>query len=312
MRSANQAPERRGPAKELVGGISLVRDGRDILPYICGHYLRLGFDRLLFIDDGSSDGTFEFLQKLSRREKRVLVRRVDLPDFQQSKLMTGAANELIRQGFHIIFPFDQDEFWNIELCAIRRVARQAPGGLFRGEWTQFVQDRRVKEPGHFGLLRAKYRAPALARGWTTTPVGKPRQTLALPKMGFKSSDPVAVGGGQHALKQGPTVTLAEGLEVFHLSVRSERTLEWRKSTAPRMRNVAVRLKKLLDSLPPADRRSLAERDEGPWELNSADRDGCMAGEDGLILALVPDRRLQALLLRAWIYMLLHHPVLLLR
>lgn len=44
-----------------VAGACVVRDARDIIPSICGHYLRVGPALIAFIDVGSTDGTFEFL-----------------------------------------------------------------------------------------------------------------------------------------------------------------------------------------------------------------------------------------------------------
>ena len=61
----------------------MLRDARDIVGLLCGHYLRIGFARLSFVDDGSTDGTFEFLSALSRREPRVSVTRVVSPTFDQ-------------------------------------------------------------------------------------------------------------------------------------------------------------------------------------------------------------------------------------
>jgi hypothetical protein len=112
-----------------------------LVPFTCGHYLRIGFDRLSFIDDGSTDGTYEFLHRLSSRDPRVSVRRVESPEFEQDILATDAANALIAEGFRLIFPFDDDAFWNIKLRSIRRVAHMAPEGVFAARWTQFVLRR---------------------------------------------------------------------------------------------------------------------------------------------------------------------------
>jgi hypothetical protein len=75
-----------------VAGVCVVRDSRDIIPFICGHYLRAGFGHIAFIDDGSSDGTFEFLTTLRRRTDRVSVRSVMRDGFEQPDLMNESAN----------------------------------------------------------------------------------------------------------------------------------------------------------------------------------------------------------------------------
>jgi hypothetical protein len=77
-----------------IGGACIVRDARDIINLICGHYLRVGFGHITFIDDGSSDGTFEFLSQLSLRTSRVSVTRSADSVFRQEALMIGAIHQL--------------------------------------------------------------------------------------------------------------------------------------------------------------------------------------------------------------------------
>ncbi len=302
-----------GRTRELVGGICAVRDARDIVPFLCGHYLGIGFDRLAFVDDNSSDGTFAFLERLSGRDPRVTVRRVELPDFEQNRLMSEMANHLIDEGCRIVFPFDKDEFWNVELPAIRRAAKEVPEGLIEGQWVQFVQDRRVHEPHFLSVLKARYRAPIIAetRGDAVRD-GKPRLALTEPKVAFKSAGPVLVGFGQHRLKRGPKDKLTSGVELFHLPFRSGREITWRKTIAPRFGKMAAAAFPEINAMSPAEKAAMSERFIGSWEVNSADMKGCITGEDGVIVPLVPDTRLRWLLLRAWLYMAIRHPMILLR
>jgi hypothetical protein len=93
-----------------VAGVCAVRDARDLIAFTCGHYLRIGFGHIAFIDDGSSDGTFEFLSALREIEPRVSVKRVvDATSYGQRVLISDRANELVADGFPIIIPFDADE-----------------------------------------------------------------------------------------------------------------------------------------------------------------------------------------------------------
>jgi len=54
-----------------VAGICVIRDAADLAPFLCGHYLRAGFAHIAFVDDGSSDGTFQILKRISERTARV-------------------------------------------------------------------------------------------------------------------------------------------------------------------------------------------------------------------------------------------------
>jgi len=40
---------------DRVAGICLVRNAVDLVPFLCGHYLRCRFAHLHFVDDGSHD-----------------------------------------------------------------------------------------------------------------------------------------------------------------------------------------------------------------------------------------------------------------
>jgi hypothetical protein len=93
-----------------------LRNAIDLVPYICGHYLRCGFELLCFLDDGSTDGTFELLEHVAAVTRRVRVGRVERSDdFRQNQpdVITSAVNDLIAEGFDIVLPFDIDEFWNV-------------------------------------------------------------------------------------------------------------------------------------------------------------------------------------------------------
>jgi hypothetical protein len=78
-----------------VAGVCIVRNAVDLAPLLCGHYLGFGFAHLAFIDDGSSDGTFEYLSKIANRTGRVSVRQVHYETFEQQTLMTESANALV-------------------------------------------------------------------------------------------------------------------------------------------------------------------------------------------------------------------------
>ena len=130
---------RYGPS---VAGACVVRDARDIIPFIRGHYLRVRLAHIAFIDDGSADSTFEFLLSLRRRTGRISVRRVLDDQFKQRELMNEAVNSLIEAGYQIVLPFDADEFWNIRGAREleQRFATRQEVAFF-GRWLNFVQKR---------------------------------------------------------------------------------------------------------------------------------------------------------------------------
>ncbi len=68
----------------VVGAVCVVRDAVDIGAITIGHYLRLGFDRIVVTDDGSTDGTFEVLRAMAANEPRLRVARAQESVFRSS------------------------------------------------------------------------------------------------------------------------------------------------------------------------------------------------------------------------------------
>ncbi|PAK60721.1 glycosyl transferase family 2, partial [Staphylococcus capitis] len=62
------------------------------------------------VDNGSDDGTFELLQRLSR-ELPLSVGRDREPAYYQSEKMPYLAHRAQRAGATWVVPFDADEFW---------------------------------------------------------------------------------------------------------------------------------------------------------------------------------------------------------
>ncbi len=285
-------------------GICMLRDTVDLVPFLVGHYLRIGFDRIHFVDDQSSDGTFELLCSVAKSNPRVTVERVVHDILKQAEVMSAAANQALAAGFNIVFPFDADEFWSIDVSQIR-VAATRPG-LFVGRWVQFVQDRSERHRRGRGLFSVRYRAPVLADTDPATVESFDRSfvCLTVPKVGFVADSPVALSKGQHALTHGPCEILAQDLELFHVPIRSAREIKLR----------AERAERVLANTQGDDhwqtrffRAAMkAGRLDAVWAANSASADGFLDLPSQRIM-LIRDSRFQMLMARAWRYMLVRHP-----
>lgn len=155
---------------------------------------------IAFVDDGSSDGTFELLQEISGREKRVSVRRVIESVYKQEELVSQAANELIGKGFSIVVPFDADEFWSVTARDLENRLAGVSEAIFTGRWVNFVQLRAALYPTPRGLFGVRYRS-SLIKGDkdSVSNFEQPFISVVHSKVGCKATRRVEFARGQHNL-----------------------------------------------------------------------------------------------------------------
>ena len=293
---------RASAASSNVAGACIVRDASDIIPLLCGHYLRVGLAHVAFIDDGSTDGTFEFLRSLSKLTTRISVRRVFCDRFEQRKLMNEAVNSLIQAGYQIVLPFDADEFWDIDAKNLAQRYKAEPERIFFGRWVNFVQGTNLKCPRPFGLFHIRYHAIAMddATQETVTAFHRPFVCHSDTKVAFKTSKTLQLQLGQHQLD--PKVkTNKHAFEIFHIPLR------YRSEIEKRGLNYEPR-RALIRTDPGQSWQSAFHRDvvtrkrvDEVWKANSACRAGYIVAH-GKPFPLVPDIRLRRLLLKASLYL----------
>lgn len=287
------------PILETAAGVCVVRDAVDLMPFLCGHYLRMGFAHLAFVDDGSSDGTFEALTKLAKRTGRLSVRRVYNDVFKQRELVTEAANALLADGYGLIVPFDADEFWTTPAQEFERLSAGNAEAVFHGRWVNFVQARGCNTGGSFALFRMSHRAPEEIEDRRETVIGYTGSFVCFreTKIAFKATGPVQIDIGQHKLLGGPTNQQGPRLEIFHLPLRSRAEIS-KRALNHEPRRSPVRPDEGWSWQSAFHRQAVMNgKEQAVWAANSFDRRGCL-DVYGAPLALVPDARLRRLLLAA--------------
>jgi hypothetical protein len=212
----------RQEAGESVAGACVLRDCVDIVPFLCGHYLRMGFAHVAFIDDGSTDGTYELLQRIAKHTPRVSVKQVHIEGFEQPALMTEALNRLIAAGHSIVVPFDSDEFWDADAATFWSILAPSTEAIVEGHWVNFVQRRSCLASTPLGLFGATHYAPYLpdAGQETITTYANSFLCFSIRKIAIKTASPVKIERGQHGLLVGPQEGCGTKLEILHLPFRS--------------------------------------------------------------------------------------------
>jgi hypothetical protein len=282
-------------------GVCLVRDARDIIPFVCGHYLRAGFAHLAFVDDGSSDGTFEFLSSLSSATDRVSVRKVARDRFEQELLMNETTNALIGAGYQIVIPFDADEFWDIRAEELKNRYAAENRVAFFGRWANFVQQRYITTPRPFGLFRISYRAAPIqdASQETVSSFRRPFVCFSEKKVAFKTDRPVQLTLGQHFVQD--LDTDSREVEIFHVPLRYRSEIE-KRGLNYEPRRAKARTHHSISWQSRFHRQViLSNRVEDVWAANSASRDGHLDAY-GKRISLVRDGRFRKLLFKASAYL----------
>lgn len=285
-------------------GVLIVRDALDITPLVVAHHLRVGIERIHVIDDGSSDGTTEFLDEIVRRTDRVSHHRVAGEDDPQLETVSEAGNRLIEEGARLVVPFDADEFWDITSELLETwVADERPRSL-TSRWVNFAQSRANTYPRAGGMLDVRHRAE-LDPGATEEEVGAFRASFLqygpIPKAMVRSHAPVAFSRGQHDVhlvgEPGGLPQEPAGVDVLHVPLR------WKSELSKRAFNYEPR--RARQRTHPGDSwqslfhlRAVEERrDEEVWAANSVDASGHL-DVYGRRVPLVPDTRVHEAVLHA--------------
>jgi hypothetical protein len=284
-------------------GLCLIRDAVDIAPVLCGHYLRLGFERIHFVDDGSSDGTYEFLDLLSKKTTRITVER-SLAPFKQAHTSTQAANALIEDGSRAIFPFDADEFWNVSARELHKISTCERLRVIGARWVNFVQSRHREYPQPMGLLSVRYRADPIPGVDMDEVVALKQPFVSIDqvrKVAFWTNTPVAINTGQHGLVDGPDEADEGTFELFHLPIRyrselTKRALNYEPRRAPSRSDAVTSWQSHFHRQIVLDGKS-----EAVWRANSVDRRGRL-DVYGTPRQLSKDLRLRNIFLLSAVYL----------
>ncbi len=187
----------------MVVGICCAKDEIDILEFTVLH-MREECDAVIVADNGSTDGTREMLQRLSR-EPGVVVREDPEVGYYQSARMSRMAAQAAAMGATWVVPFDADEWWYSPHSRIADVlADQSAAAIATAELYDHVPT--AQDPG--------VADPVTRIGW------RRREPAPLAKVAVRPSLPVTIEQGNHGATF-PTPRTIDGLLVVrHFPYRS--------------------------------------------------------------------------------------------
>jgi hypothetical protein len=220
-----------------VYGLSMVRNEADIIRVNVLYHLSIGFDRLLIVDNGSTDGTRRALRRLSR-DPRVRWTR-DRGPFRQGEVFTELAREAFREGADWVAPVDADDFWYARGVPLKGVLEDSKAAALRVRHVDFIQRREQRKSSPNALLYMTRRvlepvdrtlAPELLALHNISYIEMAR----LPKIISRASEAIRMVKGAHSIGgvEGP-IEETDSMLILHAPLRSLAHLNSRASSADR-------------------------------------------------------------------------------
>jgi len=208
-------------------------------------------------------------------------------------------------------PFDSDELWNVTAARWRKAFSGTSDLALKGRWQNFVQAHSQVSGSATGLLCMRYRAPDAVADMTIVSTYRvPFVCFVEEKIAFATAAPVQIARGQHGLVIGPPLQEQNEFEIFHLPLRCrEEIIKRGINYEPRRALVRANPEQSWQSAFHAEVVNTG-RVDAVWAANSADREGRL-DVYGNPVVLIPDLRLCRALARAWLYMAVRWPTLVL-
>lgn len=215
-----------GSAGPRVFGVLMTRNSADLLAVNILRHLQTGCERILVVDNDSTDSSHKVLKKLAKRHP--VTWSVDRGELRQAEIVTEMSREASRLGADWIIPLDTDEFWHATrpLDTILREADERGLGALECPRLEYIQARDQLRPTTRGALRATMRVEHPIPGLEVIDEFRRGERsmfeLAVaPKVLYRATDDVTVERGAHTAGGLPgPIEVTPEIAIFHLPLRS--------------------------------------------------------------------------------------------
>ncbi len=218
-----------------VFAVMIVRDAVDVVGAVLRNTLALGVERVIVLDNGSTDGTTRVLKRLARRHP-IQWSAYEGP-FLQAEITSGLVADAVAAGADWVMVVDADEFWWCERGLLDVLDNTDAGALYCPR-LQFVQRwgvERATPPGLLSMTRHAIARPpehdppdVVERGEASVlEICPPRKVIVRAGPGVG----VAVGAHDAVNAPGPLAP-ADDIVVLHAPLRARSALIGRIARSP--------------------------------------------------------------------------------
>jgi hypothetical protein len=215
-------------SKLKIVGFSMVRNEADIIPVFIRQAIEL-FDRFVFIDILSTDGTREFLRQAVEEYEHIVIYKCRTKEKYQAAMMNALAREAIRGGADWLFFLDADEFIPVESRAeLETYLNDFGGEVMSMPWINLV-------PSNYADFTSFNPDQNFHWSGRTSVFCK----IAVSNLYFHSHPDAFIDEGNHTIrpyKDGPFAPQQFGLPLLHVPVRSRERLKYKLTNSLRFLN----------------------------------------------------------------------------
>jgi glycosyltransferase involved in cell wall biosynthesis len=203
-------------------GITVVRDAASTIRVCLLNQLGHGIERILVLDNGSTDATPTILRRLQRRIPISVV--TDDGPFRQDEFMTGLLHEATDLGADWVVPFDDDEFLASDVEFSGRLGMvQRDGILIR--LVNFVQRRGSRRESPRSLLSMVTRPEVTVEASQAIELGRSGKIAVVEvekkrKLILRASRDLTMDVGNHGAQGIGPLELADWCRFLHAPIRS--------------------------------------------------------------------------------------------
>lgn len=224
-----------------VFGVLMTRNEADLLRVNLVHHLSSHCERVIVVDNGSTDATPKILKRLAKHH--AISWTTEAGALHQSETVNALAQDARKAGAEWVLPLDTDEFWHAARPLPQLLAEQSDAGAVEAPRIEFIQARDQSRATSQSVLRMTMRVetPLLGAGPRDEFVAGNRSMFEVapdPKVVVRMTPDVHIPRGAHRAERlpGPSVVSSQ-LVVFHAPLRARAALEKRVEHGRRIADV---------------------------------------------------------------------------